>query len=61
MLSAFGSDDAAADINDDGTVSVTDILGALSSFGDECSLGSGDDDPQANWCATQEQQRNCIP
>ena len=55
MLSAFGSDDAAADINDDGTVSVTDILGALSSFGDECSLGSGDDDPQANWCATQEQ------
>jgi len=41
VLSAFGGSDPAADITDDGTVNVNDLLGLLSKFGTECTVASG--------------------
>ena len=38
VLSAFGGSDPAADITDDGTVNVNDLLGLLSKFGTECTV-----------------------
>jgi plastocyanin len=42
VLSAFGGSDPAADITDDGTVNVNDLLGLLSKFGAECTVAGGD-------------------
>ena len=41
VLSAFGGSDPAADITDDGTVNVNDLLGLLSKFGTECTVAGG--------------------